>query len=116
MQQEILAANPGADVRIFAVWFNILPRDTRGGRPADLLTGPRVTQFWDENHLAGTAFAPLAHWKRGPVWDAYFLYGPQASWPSTPTGFAPPQPASWGRTVFSTRDQLKGDFEKLAQE
>ena len=132
MQQDILAANSDSNVRVYAVWFNMLPKDSRGGFPTELLTDSRVTQFWDENHLAGQAFAPLADWHKGVLWDAYFLYGPNARWPtvaaaSPPSKFqlglerprvtvapALPRPASWGRTIFSTRDQLKRDFDNLA--
>jgi hypothetical protein len=140
VQQEILAASPQANVRIYAVWFNMLPNDSRGKFPTDLLTDSRVTQFWDENHLVGTAFAPLADWHKGVLWDAYFLYGPDATWPALPASpsrsdspgerSSPPQesagedngatakrplpkPASWGRTIFSMRDQLQQDFERM---
>jgi hypothetical protein len=112
VQREILAKNPSSSLRVYAVWFNMLPHDSRGGRPADILTDPRVEQFWDENHLAGKAFAPLANWHYGVLWDAYFLYGAETRWPgATPS---PPQPASIGRTIFFTRDKLKQDFAKLA--
>ncbi len=139
MQHEILAASPKANVRIYAVWFNMLPNDSRGKFPTDLLTDSRVTQFWDENHWVGTAFARLADWHKGVLWDAYFLYGPEASWPTVAAASSlpkkagehssPPQqsdadngatakrplpkPASWGRTIFSMRDQLQQDFERM---
>jgi hypothetical protein len=97
---------------VYAVWFNMLPRDTRGGRPAGILADPRVEQFWDEHHLAGTAFAPLANWHHGVLWDAYFLYGPGARWAETSP--APPPALSVGRTIFSTRQKLQEDFRKTA--
>lgn len=125
VQKEILAASPNANVRVYAVWFNMLPRDSRGEFPTDLLTDPRVTQFWDDHHLVGTAFAPLADWHKGVLWDAYFLYGPEARWPVAAATPPPqgenssasgandlPHPLSWGRTIFSSRDQLKRDFQK----
>ncbi len=129
MQKEILEANPDANLRVYAVWFNMLPRDSRGGFPADLLTDSRVTQFWDEGHLVGTAFAPLADWHQGVLWDAYFLYRCDARWETVapkpllpgnphialnPSAVAElPVPASWGRTIFSTRVKLKKDFSKM---
>ncbi len=117
MQKEILEANPGANVRVYAVWFNMLPRDSRAGFPADLLNDTRVTQYWDEHHLAGTAFAPLADWHKGVLWDAYFLYSPETRWDSgagsSPRPAELPQPASWGRTIFDTHNQLRRDFNAL---
>jgi hypothetical protein len=128
VQKEILDANPGANVRVYAVWFNMLPRDSRSGFPSDLLTDHRVTQFWDEHHLVGTAFAPLADWHKGVLWDAYFLYPRAARWESGAASAPPkvqseasgesaprelPRPTSWGRTIFSTRDQLKREFDAL---
>ena len=127
MQQEILAAYPDAGLRVYAVWFSTLPGDSRDRFPADLLPDSRVTQFWDQDHLVGTAFAALVDWNKGALWDAFFLYGPDAHWPESagaglvpaqagrPQGspLQPPRPASWGRTIFSARDQLKMAFLKM---
>jgi hypothetical protein len=112
VQQEILAKNPSSNLRVYAVWFNMLPHDSRGGRPVDILADPRVVQFWDDSHLAGAAFAPLAGWQHGVLWDAYFLYGPEARWAESTS--SPPIALSVGRTIFSTREKLKVDFEKAA--
>jgi hypothetical protein len=111
VEQEILKKNPQAPVQVYAVWFNMLPNDSRGGRPADILTDARVEQFWDEHHVLGTAFAPLDNWQWGVLWDAYFLYAPQTRW--KPSALSPPEPVSTGRTIFSTREELKVMFRKL---
>jgi hypothetical protein len=111
VEQEILEKNPSTNLRVYAVWFNMLPHDSRGGRPAGILADPRVTQYWDDNHRVGTAFAPLADWHYGILWDAYFLYGPEARWGDSSS--SPPQALSTGRTIFSTREELKGAFDKL---
>ena len=71
-----------------------------------LLGDPRVTNFWDENKLAGSWFAQHVPGSRGyevlsVSWDAYLLYGPDASWDSAPGPLI-----SVGRTVIENTQGL----------
>lgn len=69
-----------------------------------VLTDPRVVHFWDENRVVGRWFAQHdpENSDNGIVWDAYYLYGPEAAWDSKP------QPLiSAGATVRSEADELK---------
>ncbi len=110
MQTEILEKNPSADVRVYAVWFDMLPKDTRQRWPADLLTDGRVKHFWDEAKVAGNWYATQTNFPRAQ-WDAWFLYGRDAQW-----GDSPPTFAGWGRTIWSTREKFRENLMKLLGE
>ena len=71
-----------------------------------MITDPRVVHFWDEQRLVGRWFAQLENpveGELGIVWDAYFLYPPEASWDAKPEPLK-----SSGSTV---RNQF-GELEK----
>ena len=87
MQKEILEKNPTADVRVYAVWFNMIWTDSRAWWPKDVLTDPRVTHFWDRRKIVGRWYGRHAGDpdRYGVVWDAFFLYGPEARWNGTLT-------------------------------
>jgi hypothetical protein len=75
-----------------------------------VLTDPRVVNFWDENRVVGRWFAQHdpENSDSGIVWDAYYLYGPDAEWDSTP------QPLiSSGATVRAEADTLKNKLLPL---
>ena len=120
VQTELLQKYPRARLRVYAVWFNMLPADSRAKWPANLLTDSRVVHRWDEPKTLGTWFAPRtqairgqlapnAAWGNGPIlWDAYLLYGADARWDDGPTGLM-----HWGRTIVAGRETLKADFREL---
>ncbi len=67
------------------------------------LTDGRVSHFWDANKTVGRWFAqqtPDAA-VTGIVWDAYYLFGPEAQWDAKPA----PLIASGG-TVREKFDEL----------
>ena len=121
MQNELLAKYPKANVRAYAVWFNMFPGDARSKWPPNLLTDARVIHRWDEPKAVGLWYAPHtasihgelapgSQWRDGAIlWDAYLLYGPDAKWTDAPT----PGLIHWGRTIAAGRDTLKDDFAKL---
>ncbi|HEY3885479.1 MAG TPA: hypothetical protein VGL62_09755, partial [Vicinamibacterales bacterium] len=121
MQNELVTKYPKANLRVYAVWFNMYPGDARSKWPPDLLTDPRVIQRWDEPKAVGLWYAPYtasirqelasgSSWSNGPIlWDAYLLYGTDARWFDAPTSGL----IQWGRTIVSGRDTLKEDFAKL---
>ncbi|MFN2492357.1 MAG: hypothetical protein ABR501_05675 [Pyrinomonadaceae bacterium] len=107
MQKDILAKYPSAKLRVYVVWFSVLPTDARsrwkwtGG----ILTDNRVIHFWDEQKTVGRWFAQQEEPQTGEaefVWDAYYLYGADAQWDHKPE----PLKAT-GATVRAEADRLK---------
>ena len=105
----MLATYPKANLRAYAVWFNMFPGDAR------------VIHRWDEPKAVGLWYAPHtasirrelatgSSWSDGAIlWDAYLLYGPDGKWSDTlTTGLI-----HWGRTIVASRETLKDDFAKL---
>ena len=108
MQQEILDKNPSPHLRVYAIWFNMLPGDSRAAWDGAVLADPRVVHLWDEQKLAGGWFAGHVSRSPGTEWDAYFLYGPQAKWDSEPSPLV-----SWGGTIIGKRSQLEASIAPL---
>ena len=117
-QNDLLARNPNADVRVFVVWFRMYPGDAESRWPREILIDRRVEQRWDEPKTAGRWF--LTHLSdlrpsRGgdgafpqrtdALWDSYLLFDRAATWNTTPSGVL-----SWGYTVMRTRGKLAQDF------
>jgi hypothetical protein len=120
VQKELLDKYPHANLKVYAVWFSMMPNDSRAKWSGNLLTDSRVIHRWDEPKVVGTWFAPRTDtirpqlapdsaWGKGDVlWDAYLLYGADARWDEAPSGLI-----HWGRTIVAGRETLKGDFDKL---
>ncbi len=114
MQKNLLAANPQAELRVYAVWFNMYPGDDRSRWPPRLLDDPRVLHFWDEGkqmgkfyrkHLGlGESYRPEA------LWDAYILYDGAATWEAAPSPHV-----GWGRTLIGAHAQLREEIQPLLQ-
>ena len=104
MQTEILAANPSADLRVYAIWFNMYPGDERSKWDNSLITDSRVTYYWDEAAIVGRSLVKnnVVQYKYEILWDAYLLYGPEAAWQAVL-----PAPMSWGDPVYLRKQQLK---------
>ena len=110
MQKEILGQYPAADLRVYAVWFNMLQGDDRSRWPSDALTDSRVREYWDEDQILGRWFAEnLPGHCCGPImWDTYLLFGPEAHW------LAIPEPLiDSGGTIIAKRDSLRAEVLKL---
>ena len=120
MQEEILAKNTNANLRVYAVWFSMYPGDERERWPAKALTDERAVHYWDEDQAVGAWYgerldvmqALLAPGSKGvepPVlWDAYLVYGPESVWTDSPTGLR-----RWGRTVLIAREHLRNAVQEL---
>jgi hypothetical protein len=120
VQKDLLAKYPEADVRVYAIWFNMFPGDSKSEWPPELLTDSRVVHRWDEPKAVGTFFgqsrskmqAQLTSDSNGTggdiLWDSYLLYGPEARWDSFPTGLT-----HWGRTIVAARETLRRQFDRL---
>jgi len=118
-QEELLAKNPRADVRVFVIWFRMYPGDAESKWPRELLTDRRVEHRWDEPKAAGrwfmTNLSSLRPSRGGDgvfpqrvdaLWDSYLLFDRTATWDDTPSGVL-----SWGYTLLRTRAQLLRDFQ-----
>ena len=120
VQTELLQKYPKANLRVYAVWFNMLANDSRSKWPPNLLTDASVIHRWDEPKTLGTWYGqrtssirlqltPDSKWGDGEVlWDSFLLYGANARWDDVPTDLI-----HWGRTIVAGRETLKIDFEKL---
>jgi hypothetical protein len=45
-RREILDRHPSAGLKVLAVWFNVVPGDSRRLLDTRVLSDPRVTYFW----------------------------------------------------------------------
>ena len=108
MQQDILEKNPSGNLRVYAVWFDMLAGDSRERWDGAWLTDPRVVHLWDERKVVGTSYANNLKRGPGPEWDVYFLYGPAARWDSERGPLT-----SWGGTVEGKLDQLQTELAPL---
>jgi hypothetical protein len=120
VQTELLQKYPTANLRVYAVWFKMMPNDSRAKWRPTLLTDSRVIHRWDEPKALGTWYAPRtaairpqltadSKWGNGDVlWDAFLLYGPDSRWDDEPSSLI-----HWGRTIVAGRETLKADFETL---
>ena len=120
VQRDLLEHYPHANLRVYAIWFDMLASDARSRWPSSLLTDPRVIHRWDEQKAVGRWYAqrasamrplltPGSRWGNGDVlWDSFLLYGASASWDDAPTGLI-----HWGRTIVASRETLEDDIERL---
>lgn len=119
MQNELLNRYPDANLRVYAVWFDMYPGDARSKWPASLLTDERVTHLWDEGKLVGRWYGERATtmrsrlsagsaWNGQILWDSYLLYAGDAQWTDAPTNLI-----QWGRTIVAGREALQQDFLRL---
>jgi len=106
----ILKRHPESKIRIFAVWEPMLPTDW--GRPSThvmaRLSDPRVTQFWDRNHLiaglvemGADGRRPACCTRNGHWWDVIAAYPPVSKWTSVA-----PVPELLNGTIVQTASQL----------
>jgi hypothetical protein len=116
VQKEILDAKPEANLRVYAIYFEMV-EDDRGAKsrvnPKDLLDDPRVTSFWDDRKVTGRWFdenVTRLGERQGVAnrieWDSYVLFGPDAQW-----GESPPDHVSWGRPLVQEAGRLGLDLE-----
>jgi hypothetical protein len=105
VRNEILNKNPSADVRVYAVWFDMYPGDARWRWDGEGITDSRVVHFWDEQKTVGTWFSANLTHRDSPTWDFYALYPPEAHDLGSPS--------SSGGTIIGRRDQLQASLKPL---
>lgn len=108
MRSNILEKYPSTDVRVYVVWFNMLPGDSRDLVDRKVLNDHRVANYYDPNRVVGSWFAKHNGAGGGIVWDAYFLYGADASWTAEPGPLV-----STGETVIGSSSDLAHAFGML---
>jgi hypothetical protein len=108
VQSEILSQNRNAPLQVYVDWMPMLPGDSRPLIDQRVLSDPRVTYFWDPNRLVGDWFSRHVWDSEGTTWDAFFLYGRDARWDSTPGPLA-----ASGGSVIGARDDLRAGFYKV---
>ena len=101
VQSTILARYPDRKLAVYAIWFNMLPDDSRD-RWQPVLNDPRVTNYWDDQRFAGRYYANGRGYLYGAIYDYFFLYGADATWQERPGGWD-----STGTTVIDYADQLR---------
>jgi hypothetical protein len=108
VQQEILDRHPDADLRVYALWIDMLAGDARDQWDAAGLTDRRVTHLWDGPNTVGRWVAANLDGYEGSDWDFFLLFGPDASWNGQP---APLMES--GFTVVREGDALRGALQPL---
>jgi hypothetical protein len=120
VQQVLLEPSKNAQLRVYAVWFNMFPGDARERWRPGLLTDSRVAHYWDEQKSVGRLYfqyLPQIWEKRAAdtitpqdlaLWDAYLLYAPDAQWNDRP-----PEVVSWGATILLTKERLARDLKEV---
>ncbi len=101
---EILAKKPSAELRVYAIWYNMYPGDERSKWDNTLIRDSRVTYLWDEEKIVGRWLVEhkVVDYSREILWDAYLLFGPGAEWDSIPSPLI-----SWGAPVYHRRQELE---------
>jgi hypothetical protein len=105
VHQEILARNPAPDLRVYAVWFNMLFGDSRGRWDGAGLADPRATHLWDEQKAVGNWYSANVTHNPGTTWDFFALYGRDTRDLATPL--------SRGGTIIARRDELASAIRPL---
>jgi len=109
VRKDILERNPSSTVRVYVVWFNVLAGDSRNLVDRRVLNDPRVSNYYDPKKTVGSWFANQSNGRGGGiVWDAYFLYGPDATWETEPGPLL-----SSGSTVIGSSGDLAAAFRTL---
>lgn len=104
----MLRANPSANLKVYVVWFNMLPGDSRQFLDTKLLSDPRVRNYWDQDKLLGNWYSQAVTHRRGTTWDAFFLYGPYSQWADVPT-----DQVAAGGPVIGAQDKLSAGLDQL---
>lgn len=97
---------PEAELKVYAIWFDVLAGDDRSKWDSTLLNDERVTELWDtdgelegwfprQDEYSDVVRSPLA-------WDIFFLYGGDATWEDVPLPLV-----ESGSTIIGSRRNLK---------
>jgi len=114
IQQEILDKYPALNIRVYAVWYEMLPGDSKAAYPSarKLMPDRRVAHYWDKEKATGKWFKTAVpnSYEKPVMWDAYYLYDADAQWDQAPGPLV-----SWGRTLLDTRQELLKQVSLIAE-
>jgi hypothetical protein len=108
VQTQLLAKNPSAQLRVYAVWLPMLWSDARELWNGIVMPDARVIHFWDSDRKVGAWFAEHVDGYEGIAWDAYYLYGPDAVWDTVPLPLV-----GSGGTIYGERETLELQIRPL---
>ena len=112
IQEYVMQRNPKLNIRVYSVWYEMYPGDSRRDFPnaRKLLPDRRVTHYWDQPKDVGRWFnkAIPSDYKEEIQWDAFYLYGPDSIWEYQPTSLL-----TWGRTILNDRKKLSETIGEL---
>ncbi len=107
----------------------MFPGDARNRWKEELLSDPRVKHYWDpkvgvagpwfRDHVArlrqsktpGKDYLHGGYGQDRAAWDAFFLFGPDATWDAAPEPIT-----SWGRPVYRAEAELRTDLRRLIKQ
>ena len=114
MQSEILKTNQASNLRVYVIWFSMIPTDTRSrwNWTGGILDDSRVLHYWDDKKSVGRFYAGKDPESNDPdvVWDTFYLYGSDAKWIEKPD-----RELATGMTVRNEFDTLKTAVLPLLQ-
>jgi hypothetical protein len=105
VQDEILAKNNTPNLRVYAIWFDMLFGDDRSKWDGDGMVDPRVVHLWDEQKSVGNWYSANVTHHEKTTWDFYALYGPGARDLSALVAM--------GGTIIGDHDQLAASIRPL---
>ena len=111
VREDILKKNTGADLVVYAVWFKMMPGDSRSFRPDSFVDEPRVTEWWDDSQALGRWLASRREFEdkglvdEGVMWDTFLLFGRESRWEADPSHLM-----SSGHTIVRERKRLEADL------
>lgn len=116
--EDLLKRNPEARLRVLVVWEPILPMDwsSPGRLVKARISDPRVTQFWDKQHLVSQELSnqlsagrePGCCRHNGALWDFVALYPRNQTWDKG-------SPAFVGGPVVEATDGVAEQLPKYIQ-
>ena len=109
MQSQILRRYPDGNLRVYVVWLPVMPLDARFD-VADLLVDRRTIHYWDNDQRVSQALADAYGSPGQLVWDAFFVFGPDANWKD-----GPPRPLATGSPVVEYMPTLKSVMTRYLQ-
>jgi hypothetical protein len=108
VQTQLLKDYPSEQVRVYAVWLQMLPTITRDKWDATIMPDRRVKHFWDGELEVARWFARQVDGYEGVSWDMYYLYGPEAVWKAVPETLL-----GSGGTIYRERETLRTQVKML---
>ena len=94
---------PDAPLTVYAIWTDRLILDARSQWDGGGLTDRRVVHLWDGKDVSGAWFVNHLPGYQGSDWDAYALFGPDATWSDA----TPPRLLASGSAIIDSVDSLK---------